>query len=391
MHLTDGQIRAYQDHEVEAAERERIRAHLEACPTCRQLAEARQERAAQVARRLAALAPLPHQAPASPAAGRARLQAYISQKEVNSMSNRIFGRQARPAWAAIGLIALLALALVFPQVRAAANSFLGLFRVEQITVVSFDEQVLDQRFNTANQLGLFSDKDVQVEKIGESRTGVDLAEASALVGIPVRLPATAILDQPSLDIMAGERTTFQIDRDRLNALLHQLGVTGVEIPRQADGELVVLEIYPGLVASYGDCAQGSGYDPDDPYNSSYRTHCTRFVQMPSPTVSAPPGLDIAGLGEAMLQLLGMSPEEAAQFSQTVDWTTTLVLPLPSGQNTYQEVPVDGVQGIWNKYYTHRSGARIENNQLLWVKDGIVYALETVGWTPNIWEITASLE
>ena len=72
--------------------------------------------------------------------------------------------------------------------------------------------------------------------------------------------------------------------------------------------------------------------------------CTTLTQMPSPSISAPPGLDIPKISGAFLQVLGMSPEEAAQIAQTVDWTTTLVIPIPRYGTSYQEVVVDGLEG-----------------------------------------------
>ena len=50
------------------------------------------------------------------------------------MFGNIFTRRYARVWTALAVIAVLALALSFPQVRAAANSFLGLFRVEKVTV-----------------------------------------------------------------------------------------------------------------------------------------------------------------------------------------------------------------------------------------------------------------
>ena len=51
------------------------------------------------------------------------------------MWHRIFAGKYRPAWAAFILITVLAITMSFPQVRAIATSFLGLFRVEQIEAV----------------------------------------------------------------------------------------------------------------------------------------------------------------------------------------------------------------------------------------------------------------
>jgi len=73
--------------------------------------------------------------------------------------------------------------------------------------------------------------------------------------------------------------------------------------------------------------------------------------------------------------MGMTEEEAAQFSQNVDWTTTLVIPIPRYATTYREMPVDGVTGTLIV-------EDLENNDsqylLIWVKDGILYSLTGPG-------------
>jgi hypothetical protein len=116
--------------------------------------------------------------------------------------------------------------------------------------------------------------------------------------------------------------------------------------------------------------------------------CTVLVQMPSPTVTAPPGIDIAQIGEAFLQLLGLSREEAAEFSQQVDWSSTLIIPIPrSGDISYKEVPVDGVTGtlIQNEstYYPEYT--------LMWIKNGMLFALTGTGNGGEAMEIIGSLQ
>jgi hypothetical protein len=96
-----------------------------------------------------------------------------------------------------------------------------------------------------------------------------------------------------------------------------------------------------------------------------------LMQLPSPTVSGPPELDIEQLGAAFLQMMGRSEEDAALLSQQVDWSTTLVVPIPSSYTTYEEVQVDGVPGILIEKLINENVPRF---MLLWVRDGIVYAL-----------------
>jgi hypothetical protein len=50
------------------------------------------------------------------------------------------------------------------------------------------------------------------------------------------------------------------------------------------------------------------------------SECDTDANQPAPP-SVPPGLNLGQISEAYLQILGMSPEEAASFAANVDWTT----------------------------------------------------------------------
>jgi hypothetical protein len=85
--------------------------------------------------------------------------------------------------------------------------------------------------------------------------------------------------------------------------------------------------------------------------------------------------------------MGWSPEEAAQFSQTVDWTTTLVIPIPRYGTSYDEVVVDGVDGI---LILQDENSQSGNYVLVWVKEDILYALTGPGNESSALQIANSL-
>ena len=55
--------------------------------------------------------------------------------------------------------------------------------------------------------------------------------------------------------------------------------------------------------------------------------CISLIELPSPVVSAPQEIDPAQIAQVALQFMGMNANDAANFTQTVDWTSTLVLPV----------------------------------------------------------------
>ena len=173
--------------------------------------------------------------------------------------------------------------------------------------------------------------------------------------------------------------TFNINTAHIQAILDELGRTDIKIPAGIDGSKVTVDLPAIVAATYGDCsmpveARPEGFDPDDPSTFPV-SRCVNLIQMASPTITAPPGVDLQQIGQAYLEMIGMETEDAERFSQNIDWSTTLVLPLPTGSSEYSEVSVDGVTGTLIQS-TSRYG--MNSYVMLWVADGVVYALSGNG-------------
>ena len=69
------------------------------------------------------------------------------------------------------------------------------------------------------------------------------------------------------------------------------------------------------------------------------------IQAESPDVSFPAGLDLSKLAYAGLRVLGMSRDEAYRMSVTIDWRSTLVVPVPSKAAAYRPINVAGNEGL----------------------------------------------
>ncbi len=363
MHPTEGDLRAYNDDELSEAEQGWIKAHLDACTECRQQADQLRRRAVWAQDRLALLAP--EQPPLPARAARARLASYPTQdKERRLMKTLPFARQYRPLWSGLAVAALLLIALLLPPVRALANDFLRLFRIQRIEVVEVNPDDLPEPFaNTAVQVERLLADNAQVEKRGEPSDADSAATASALAGFPVRLP-TAATGEPRIRVQPGAQVTLDIDLPRVRTLLRELGQTEIALPDSLDGKQVIVDIPTAVTAAYGPCQDAEdGAEGSDP--------CVVLMQLPSPTVSAPPELDMNQVGAAFLQMMGRNEEDAALLSRQVDWSTTLVVPIPSSYTDYEEVQVDGVPGILIEKLIDENVPRF---MLLWVREGIVYAL-----------------
>jgi hypothetical protein len=212
---------------------------------------------------------------------------------------------------------------------------------------------------------------------GEPQAAQDAPQAGALAGFDVRLP-TDRQDTPDLVVQSGEAFDIHIDRERAQSLIEAAGFTGLELPASIDGATVSIDIPTGITAGYGDCpalkqALSEGPDSTGSVGRQY-INCIMLAEMPSPTVSTPPDLDVQQLAELGLQFTGMTAEQAHQYSQTVDWTSTLVIPIPRNGASYEKVAVDGVTG----YLIQRPTDDAPQFALIWVKDGIIYAIGGLG-------------
>lgn len=269
---------------------------------------------------------------------------------------------------AIGAAALACLLILFSfaPMRQAAADFLGIFRVRKFAVIPIDQTQQQKLESLAQQAedGRFG-KPVTVREASKPQPVADLAEASRLVGFTVRTPAglPAGATVKSLTVQSGPALRYEMDRAVMEALLAATQAQGVKLPAV---DKITLEVDVPLVATQ-EFTIGAGR--------------LAIVQMTSPQVHIPPGIDLTAIGEAGFKFLGMPDADARRLAQSIDWTSTLVIPLPADVVQYREVTVDGVPGLLIEHRAGTSGRRAAS--VLWQKNGIVYGIEGSGVDPLV--------
>jgi hypothetical protein len=380
MHLNDETLRAYLDQPSDVTQD--AAGHLRECPDCRDRLTTVQSRAARVKAHLAALDPTPAEAPRSAQLAYAQFtarQTAVSGKERFPMLKSIFSPRLRTAWAGLAIVALLATAFSFAPVRAWAGEILALFRVQKIVVLPIDTTRLTELGNddtVGKQISnLMSESTEVTKKASKPKAVADAAQASQAAGFAVRLP-TNRKDTPQIVVQGGTAFQAVIDRARAQAILDDAGLTDVKLPASLDGATIKVDIPAGVTAGYGDCPKLDEESDENSKTSPARRmkNCVLLAQMPSPTVNAPPDLDVQQLAEIGLQFTGMSAKQAHDFSQTVDWTSTLVIPIPRNGSVYKQVAVDGVTG----YLIQRPASDAPQYALIWLKNGVIYAIGGYG-------------
>jgi hypothetical protein len=384
-HLNDGQLRAALDGELDSDELN----HLESCSQCQSRQKVLQTQIAPIAERLSFLSsPIEEGIRSSSSALSKFNHETLAQKET-SMFKKLFASPLMRFGASAALV--IALILAFPATRALAGELLNLFRVQRVTVVQVDftglEQLDDQAGPDISQL--ISDSVTVNDEPGDPVNAATVEEASQLAGFNVRAPQGMTPSQ--ISVMDGASFSLTIDRDKAQALLDEAGRTDLVLPREVDGADVSIKIPSSVSIAYGTCPEPSSENETareierESETTATRAElyadCIIFAQIPSPEVSAPASLDLAKLAQIGFEFTGMSPEDAAEFTSTVDWTSTLVVPIPQNATAQQQVAVDGVTGSLIER-TVEDGDDAPRFALFWVKDGIIYTIGGLGGETN---------
>ena len=404
--MDDGILRARLDGELAGTELEGVDQHLASCTDCRKRFEKLSAETARTQGLLAALVPAGGDNTVSPAGAYAQFKGQFEAAEERKPTgiSRLFAARWRPVWG-LAAAAVVGAALVgVAPVRLWAERVLAMLRVQKIAVVSIDITTLmtgsepDSRpYKLINQF--FADNVVVTMDPGKPEVVPSVTQAAQLAGYPIRTIGN--LGAP-LRVEVNGETAFQmtVNRDRVETLLDEVGRSDIQIPESANGALIAVHIPKTVVSTYGDCPVRHRYGDSNPQSRAEAlaerkmermanmkdTNCTYLVQAPSPTVSVPPDLNMSKIAEAALGLAGMSPAEAHSFCQTVDWSSTMVVPIPRNSSSYETVAVDGVEGTLITE-TFPQGNRYS---LLWIKNGVIHSLIGHGNSSDALTLAASL-
>jgi hypothetical protein len=305
-----------------------------------------EENIQEVLETLSVLSPTVAETPRPVPQALARLRLEIEPKP-NAF---IFGRltemfKRKYTLATMAFLVLFSLAFAFPAVRAAASDFLGLFRVQKFAAISVSPEQLAMLEEIAKS-GLLPGEIEMIQEPGQPTAVGSIAEAEAFSGQAVK--TLAELGQPDqIFTMTGGSGRLIVNVADTRAIVETVGVDPALIPDSLDGEPVAVTVYSAVSQQWEEIV---------------------LLQSASPLVEYPEDVETVALGEALLQILGMDSRQARRLARNIDWTNTLLLPVPENIASFSEVQIDGVSGIALTSLNGRDTA------LMWQKDGIVYVL-----------------
>ncbi len=302
-----------------------------------------------VMEQLSALAPQKGDAPRAPQQAFARLQRDLEapqQSPLTYFRRLITMSRQKLALSGLAALALLVVAFSLPPVRAAASDFLGLFRVQKFAAISISPQQMALLEEIAEE-GLYPGEFQSVEDPGSPQEVASLQEATEQTGNPVRTIAGR--DAPSrIQVTGAGSGRLIVDVDQARRILRAADVDPALLPDSLDGAEVDVTIFPAVEQRWSDGVT--------------------LMQSESPLIDYPDDVDPTVLGQALLQMLGMSEAEAQRLSASIDWSSTLLLPVPENIATFSEVTVDGVSAL------ALSSVDGGESSLIWQKDGAIYVL-----------------
>lgn len=394
--IEEGRLRAWLDHELDPEPMRQVADHLQRCAHCGAAAERLAQRSGRLAQWL--------ETGESDAAGQSSL---TESALLRWRSRRMAAMAAAPAkirwWRAAWLLsprtlataaALLVVVVISSSTvgRAWAARVLEMLRVQKVTAIPVDSAVFSSpQGKQAGQMldQLISSSLVVTMKPGQPLPVSSAAAASQAAGFAVRLPAG--LPAPARLLVHGE-AAFQmtLDRSRLQAILDEAGRSDLQLPADVQNALIAVHVPHLVSARYGACpaASGSSGPGGEGRHRGAYPGCTILMQVPSPTVSVPPDLNLQQMAAVGLQLTGMSPSQAETLVRSIDWTSTLVIPVPERIANSQTVSVDGQTGVLILQQRNPSAS---GYNLVWTRKGIVYSISGWGDSAQALQMADSLQ
>ena len=268
------------------------------------------------------------------------------------------------------------LVLLLPAGRAAARSFLDLFRVKHFAAVPVDPGRLARLRQGGLDLKSLVSEQVEVVEPARAPETVDSPDAAAdAAGMVVRRPSVLPKGADLLSVSVGHPGSFRLSLDtaKLEVLAHALGVEDADIPAEWNGATVDVQAPPVVALRY----QRGGDE-------------FVLLQSKSPEVTLPAGIDLPRLGTLGLRMAGMSAEEAEIFAKSIDWRSTLLVPIPAAGGTFREVEVHGRKGLLVTALSEAKGSSRWHSVLLWAEGNVVFAAQGPGQGVEVLELAQSV-
>lgn len=369
-------LQAYLDGELSGPKKKIIKSHLDLCPECASLLAKLEDNNLFVNDRLKTYFIALEKENLDPGLCWQRLSGAENEENIKLKEDKkwkgalkMFSKYKKQVVAAT-LVAVVAISFSFSSVRVFAGNLLNVFRVEQIQTITFNQEDFDQ-LNSAllegagqidiNNLGKF-----EVDGKQETINNVNLQKAQKAVDFTLKLLGSRVEgSEPLFSVNTGVTIKFVPDTQKINQLLQSLGSAKL-LSSELNGREFTIKI-PALITAQ--------YPPD-----SVITGNLLVAQCRSPELTAPEGVDVAAVRNALLAVPALPENIRRQLRAIGDWQHTIFIPNIEGSST--EVNVNGNKGVFITQPPlpagHKDGKIMSG--LVWQNEGVIYCLagETLG-------------
>jgi hypothetical protein len=390
-HLNSGTLRRMVDEPITTTGAEKD--HYASCAACRERAMA----IATEAEGAAMLLSLPDPEVETQAALSRLRRTAVGQKahrrsawtSLQDLFANSSNRTARP----LAALALAVAAMVALVATGAAENFVKVFEPQQFQAV----QVRPDSLRGLPDLSQFGD--MSFPQTPSFTTVADASTAQAHTGLSVIVPAGSSLPSRvsggrNYIVMTPLEASFTFRAAKAQAWATAHGKTLPKMPADLDGSTLTVTAGPAVIVAYGgstdalrraagvsDSSSGTLAPPPEGGKASIASQTkgaydpasgnlpdVAVVEMKSPKVSSSKA-SIQEVQDYLISLPGFPADLAAQIRAIGDPTTTLPVPIPTGQQSHS-VDVQGVRGLFVGDSTGLGSG------MLWTKGGVLYA--TVG-------------
>ena len=334
-----GQLLLYLEKELSPEENISIESHLRICQFCSQGLEDVQQHLTFTTKRMNLLAD-PGQ--------KITIQ---SQDEVWNQVNRRLKRiqkgttimRFKKMAVAAAIIMALVLVASNPSAQTVAANFLKVFRIQQVDTISItpaDIASIEQALQNGDA-NLNLDKFGKFETLGKGERSSLKYEELTQIGFPVKLPGNLDQEEAAFSLQKAPVVAVTPDIYMVNEFIKALG-SDYLLPDSLNGQTLRIKI--------GECLE-------------INTQDFRLLQVPSPELEVPAGVDVNEVAQAMVALPIWPENIRRQLDAVNDWEHTLLIP---GENS-EKVKINGQDAVLLKDNN--------NEALIWQENGILYTLE----------------
>jgi len=366
-----GLMQAYLDGECSAEVSAQISEHISQCEQCRQLmaelsALAAWTRATLERELFRGAAQVQVDADAAwqrfadklgKTAGTASPLPLSPQKQERKRSWKDMNKKTKSWVTGASAAAVLAVSLSFPQVQAAANDFLSIFRMDKVEFVKVTQRDLEEVENwlhsrRAGEMELKGIGKLWIDDAGQKDRENHYNSREAAEKAGVKLPALPKeLDVEGVDVNPSFTLQLEINVEKANKLLAQLQVDA-QFDEKLSGKRFSLQVPR---------SQNIGLRSGE--------NSLNYLVVDAPQLQAPEGVDLEQLRDTLLALPFIPDNVKKQMLSIKDWQHTLPMPyMDEKDSKIKEVKVNGSDAV---LVTNEHSSR-----LIWQQDGHIHMLES---------------